>query len=102
MSTRGIIRVQFYGKKVDIYKHYDCYPSGVGRLLLEIFTKEDLLEPNKVIKQIVNELRGEVTLYNPIDIEYMYVIDCNKQTIKCYKVNNYTSPVTKKLVKLDR
>lgn len=68
------------------------------RLLLE--DSKIIEDGNKIVRWILNELDTEVTFYNHIDIEYMYVIDCDKQDIKCYRVNNWGKSMVKKPVDL--
>lgn len=100
MSTKGIIRVKQNGKQVDVYRHYDCYPMGLGTELVEYLDDIQDWYGNRIVKYITEKLGGEVTLYDHVDIEYMYVIDCNKNILKCYKVNNRVKPMKKRLVNL--
>lgn len=102
MGTKGIIRVKQFGKKVDIYRHYDCYPTGLGAELVEYLNSKTRYNGDAIVRYITNELNGEVTFYNHIDIEYMYVIDCDKNTLKCYEVDNLVNPMKKLLVNLEK
>ena len=102
MSTRGIIRVKQNDKQVDVYRHYDCYPMGLGAELVEYLDDIQDWYGNRIVKYITEKLDGEVTLYNHADIEYMYVIDCDKNTLKCYQVNNWDKPMKKRLVNLKK
>lgn len=102
MSTRGIIRVKRNGKQVDIYRHWDCYPTGLGAELVAYLSEIQNWCGNKVVKYITENLDGEITFYNHVDIEYMYIIDCDKNTLKCYQVNNWDKPMKKRLVNLKK
>lgn len=102
MGTRALIRVKQFNKTVNIYKHFDGYPSGLGFHLMRLLLEDSKIinDGNRIVKWILDELDTEVTFYNHIDIEYMYVIDCDKQDIKCYKVNNWGKSMVKKSVDL--
>lgn len=102
MSTRGIIRVKQFGKKVDIYRHWDCYPTGLGAELVAYLSNITEYDGNNIVSYITENLNGEVTFYNHVDIEYMYVINCDKHTLKCYQVNNWDKPIKKRLVNLKK
>lgn len=93
MSTRCCIKViQKLGKKkaeVMLYHHHDGYPEGVGADLVNRSKDFGKAEGKWFIDDVVNSLvkdindEYEVTLYNHVDIEYLYTIDCNKMSIKC-------------------
>ena len=99
MSTRSIVVIRDYwmngSKKVErevtLYHHYDGYPSGVGKFLMEkIYPK--LTRSNIDGKIIANNLikdkddNGfEFTWYTHSDTEYKYVIDVPAKSIHCYK-----------------
>ena len=100
MSTRCIVEIKDYwmcdDKKVEkeltLYHHYDGYPSGVGKFLIEKIYP-DLTRRNNIDGEIIaNKLikdkddNGyEITYYTHSDIEYKYVIDVPARSIYCYK-----------------
>lgn len=96
MSTRCEIHIE--GKKyrgkvpvVKLYHHFDGYPSGVGCDLME-HVYPILQSSNKVTPQgLANELikaewddgyEDAGGIHG--DIEYLYLINIPKKTIKCY------------------
>ena len=96
MSTRCCVKVMrdFENDRkeiVTLYHHHDGYPSGVGFDLLKRSEKWKNGNYPWDIDTIVNSLikddkdEYEYTAYNHSDIEYMYIINCNKKTIKCYE-----------------
>lgn len=105
MSTRCQIRIQDEFRSVDLYHHHDGYPEGVGADLKEYCS----MLPNGKwsywsIRRIANDfLKGELklehcdgtiepdmgyelTLGFHSDIEYAYLIDCEKRTLECRKL----------------
>lgn len=98
MSTRCCIEVvQTFGngegdnrKSCMLYHHHDGYPEGVGMDLKRRFIPDDT-KYSWDIDTIVNSLikdkddEYEFTAFKHGDIEYLYVINCNEQTIKCFK-----------------
>ena len=99
MSTRCCIEVvQTFGngegdnrKSCMLYHHHDGYPEGVGYDLKRRFKPQTTFKSGWDIDCIVNELikdqddEYEFTAFKHGDIEYLYVINCNEQTIKCYE-----------------
>lgn len=101
MSTRCNIRIinKEWNESFMLYHHYDGYPSGVGMDLKHYLkTKEHLPYwsamdfANELIKGVKSEMyeevdnRYEITSSMHGDIEYLYVIDCDKRDFKCYAV----------------
>jgi hypothetical protein len=39
MGTRGIIGYVIRGKRVGSYNHFDCYPEGMGRAIMEFLMR---------------------------------------------------------------
>lgn len=114
MGTRSEIIIKDYWtnkqtggvttKKVKLYHHYDGYPEGVGKFLMrEIYPK--LISSNSMdIDVIANKLLKseedntfELTVYNHVDIEYLYEIDIPKKEIKCWSAHytSWDSPTTR-------
>lgn len=101
MSTRCCIEVvQTFGngegenkiaRECMLYHHHDGYPEGVGMDLKRRFKPQTTFKSGWDIDCIVNELikdqedEYEFTAFKHGDIEYLYVINCNEQTIKCFK-----------------
>lgn len=93
MSTRCQIKVTYLDRSILLYHHFDGYPEGVGF---------DLVKRQKQLKTwngnaIANELVGnkdkddgyEIAFEVHTDLNYWYEIDCNRKTIRCWKVKGY-------------
>ena len=97
MSTRCLVKIVEQDKEIQLYHHHDGYISGVGYDLIKRFLNEETLKleipndiyivANKLIKDLEDEYN--VTVYKHSDIEYLYVIDCDNNTITGYDVNNW-------------
>jgi hypothetical protein len=106
MSTRCQIRIKDEYRSVELYHHHDGYPEGVGADLKEYCSKL----PNDKwsywsIRRITNDfLKGELKLEHcdgtiepdmgyelalgfHSDIEYAYLIDCEKRTLQGFKLS---------------
>lgn len=112
MSTRCNIIIKDYGKKCYLYHHSDGYPEHVGRLLKKFLKdygeKEDVWDGEAIATSLVKEGVSYKTV-SPItgkvedrcddyyhcsiglhgDIEYLYVIDCEKEKLTCYSVSSF-------------
>lgn len=98
MSTRCNIIVKSKSEEVILYHHHDGYPEGVGVALLNKVTP--LLKDNRYyndVEDIVNALikdkdddEYEYTSALHGDIEYIYEIDVDQKTIKCFEYNYST------------
>ena len=105
MSTRCHIRIKEGKTQYMLYHHSDGYPDGVGvdlkKFLAEIegdWDADDIA--NQLVKGGIRHLRYpsvyanekkmcpdmgyEITPCVHGDEEYVYVIDCDAQTLKCY------------------
>lgn len=100
MSTRCIIVIRDYWmnksekieKEITLYHHYDGYPSGVGKFLMDVIYPslistnniDGIIVANKLLKN-KDDTGFEVTWYTHSDIEYKYVIDVPAKSIYCYE-----------------
>lgn len=98
MSTRCIVRVKGkignIKKQVDLYHHHDGYIEGVGFNLINRFYDFGSQSFNfRDITRVVNTLikdnsdEYEFTLYKHTDIEYLYTIDTDNNTLKVQSVS---------------
>lgn len=78
-------------KELKLYHHFDGYPQGVGKFLIEEVTPE-LEHPYITGISIANFLIKhpkddgfELTIGEHPDIEYRYIIDVTSKKIECYK-----------------
>lgn len=99
MSTRCNIIVKNKTEQAILYHHHDGYPEGVGVALLTKVTP--LLKDNRYyndVEDIVNALikdkdddEYEYTAALHGDIEYLYEIDTDAKTIKCFAYDYMTA-----------
>ena len=103
MGTRCVIKIveRYEDRKkpviMNIYHHWDGYPSGVGADLIKI-CEDNYQHSNGVFvfrgaSELANRLvknkddNGyEITQYFHVDIEYLYTVDINLGTITCQHV----------------
>ena len=96
MSTRCNVIIKNATERVQMYHHHDGYPDGVGQDLEEYFKeleKEEVAHTPAAIadylcadeRQDEYEREAETTHLHG-DIEYLYVIDLDDDTINCRKV----------------
>lgn len=106
MSTRACIKIKASirlnddDKKltecvITLYHHCDGYPEGVGKdlkkYLRDVVSKWNWWMPEDIATNLVRgELDGdtgyEVAICEHSDCQYGYVIDCDAQTLTCYKL----------------
>lgn len=117
MGTRSEIIIKDYwidkktgktkGFKVKLYHHYDSYPEGVGKDLMELVYPMLIRSNNTDCDTVANKLlkneedKGyELTVYKHVDIEYLYEIDIPAKKISCFKCHysSWDSP-TNRIIK---
>lgn len=93
MSTRANILLLETGNKLWIYHHSDGYPSYLGDALMKIMQKHkehkwlDIYElANEMIKNEQDD-GFEITNDRHGDIEYIYIINVEEQSIVCRKTS---------------
>lgn len=91
MSTRCQIKITYLDKEVMLYHHHDGYPAGVGYDLVQRQKKLNTWNGDTIINTLVKDKNDEyeVACVVHTDLDYWYEIDCNKRTIRCWKVNGY-------------
>ena len=106
MSTRAHILIKDGDEQVMLYHHHDGYPEGVGRKLKKFLAEQfpkywDVCEiANGLVKgalryprrsllsdkvTIESDMEYEITTGIHGDEAYVYIIDCDKHEIKCYR-----------------
>ena len=107
MSTRAHIRIKDGEDLFQLYHHHDGYPDGVGAMLKDFLKKQykqggwygdnianDLVKGKLTYehtglydgkKYIKSDDEYEITTCIHGDEEYVYVIDCQKKSLKCYR-----------------
>lgn len=94
MSTRCHIKIQksFTPAPIYIYHHCDGYPGGVGSELLHIlkeYSDQDW-NPFDICQSILNyDNSYQVSDGVHGDEDYLYIIDCDMRTLKCYSTYTY-------------
>ena len=93
MSTRCQIKVTYLDRSILLYHHWDGYPEGVGFDLIQRQKQLKTWNGDTIVNELVkNEKEDdgyEVSFLVHTDIEYWYEIDCNRKTIRCWKVKGF-------------
>lgn len=112
MSTRSMIIVKNAFAEVKLYHHCDGYPEGVGFDLMgrfaDSFANLKSIDMKADVENVANELvkdthdRYEITIYNHVDIEYEYIIDCDLCKILCFEIRkDWDTGLTMERKKID-
>lgn len=91
VSTRSQIKISYLHREVLLYHHRDGYPKGVGADLTRRQKELNTWDGNILINNLVKDINDEYEIAYQIhtDIDYWYEIDCNRKTIRCWKVKGY-------------
>lgn len=91
MSTRCQIAVRYLDKEILIYHHHDGYPEGVGVDLVNRQKRLNTWNGSYIINNLIKDTNEEYEIACVVhtDLDYWYEIDCNKHTIRCWKVKGY-------------
>ena len=91
MSTRCQIKVTYLQREVLLYHHYDGYPEGVGFDLISRQKKLKTWNGNVLVNDMVKDAKDEYEVAYQVhtDLDYWYEVDCNRKTIRCWKVKGY-------------
>lgn len=93
MSTRCHILLEKNDSETKfVYHHFDGYPEGVGEELVGLLSRYNM--QNWEPAAIANWLENQDDLYEPDDgihgdEEYVYVIDCDSHTLRCYEYDGF-------------
>ena len=103
MSTRCQIKVTYLQQEVLLYHHWDGYPEGVGFDLIRRQKKLKSWDGNILINKLVKDTTDEYEIAYLIhtDLDYWYEINCDRHTIRCWKVKGYTMSDHTEVVKGD-
>ena len=91
MSTRTQIRifskVENSVKSIDLYHHHDGYPEGVGFDLVTRLSQMRNWYVSEIANTLIKDVKDEyeLTLGNHTDVDYLYEIDTNEQTVTCFR-----------------
>lgn len=96
MSTRCNIVIKDKNNTFYVYHHCDGYPEGVGSFLYrkvnDNLKKGRFCYAEDVVNYLLKDKEDnsyELTSCIHGDIEYLYEIDCQNQTLKCFAVDWY-------------
>ncbi len=91
MSTRCQIKITYLKREVLLYHHWDGYPAGVGCDLTRRQKKLNTWNGNVLINDLVKDTAEEYEISYQVhtDLDYWYEIDCNRKTIRCWKVSGF-------------
>ena len=93
MSTRASIRITEGDGQILLYHHSDGYPEGVGAELKQFLDQKDnwfgwdaerIASGLATMKNKWGIYPYECAICLHGDEEYVYVIDCDKETLTCY------------------
>lgn len=92
MSTRAHIRIVERHETFMLYHHHDGYPEGIGRDLKQFLNAKkwwyaDEIANDLIKQRSIEDDEYEITSCVHGDEEYIYVIDCDNKTLKCYAHN---------------
>lgn len=106
MSTRSnIIIKDREGNAVQLYNHYDSYPSGLGKDLRRVFRNKNkckkwfdtVEECADWLCERIKVVRKEDELGLHADIEYLYVVDISEGILSCRRVCAWRGLVVKEV-----
>lgn len=91
MSTRCQIKITYLQREVLVYQHWDGYPEGVGFDLIKRQKQCKTWDGNILINDLIKDKDAgyEIAYQVHTDLDYWYEIDCNRKTIRCWKVKGY-------------
>ena len=101
MSTRSTTIVRSGDTQMIFFSRYEGYPSCLGKSLKRYLNRVKGWSIEKITKKLSEGIKdksdGYVYKFAPDDkvhdcAEYVYVVDCNKETLVCY-VHNVTEPL---------
>ena len=101
MSIRCQIKITYLRQDVLLYHHHDGYPEGVGRDLIKRRNQLNIWDGNIIVNNLVKDIKDayEISYQVHTDIDYWYEIDCNRKTIRCWKVKGYNLPDHAEVIK---
>ena len=88
MSTRCMVKItDTRESEITLYHHHDGYPEGVGFDLMHRSETWKYWNIDAIANELVKDTSDEyeITVYDHVDSEYVYTIDCKTKTIKCEK-----------------
>lgn len=95
MSTRAHIRIINEDEKVMLYRHRDGYPKDLGISILKYLKRIKEWNVEKIKQKLLKNLkyydvkdlrhRIEETCGMHGDEDYIYIIDAQNKTLKCYR-----------------
>lgn len=93
MSTRCQIKITYLKREVLLYHHWDGYPEAVGLDLIKRQKQLKTWDGNILVDELINNKHKddgyEIAFRIHTDLDFWYEIDCNRKTIRCWKVKGY-------------
>ena len=93
MSTRCQIKITYLQREVLLYHHRDGDPERVGFDLIQRQKQLKTWDGNEIVNELVKKIKKddayEIAFQVHTDLDYWYEIDCNRKTIRCWKVKGY-------------
>ena len=96
MSTRCQIKIRYCNQDILLYHHWDGYPENITRELFKAQRVKGSVKWSWNGDAIVNRLVKdnfddgfEIAFNVHTDLDYWYELDCDRKTLRCWKVNGY-------------
>lgn len=92
MSTRCQIKIRYCNQDILIYHHWDGYPGNIVRGLIRVLKKVKSWNGNEFANKLVKDNFDEgyeIAFNVHTDLDYWYEVNCDRKTIRCWKVNGY-------------
>lgn len=91
MSTRCQIKIRYCNQDILLYHHHDGYPEGVGFDLIKRQKNLKTWNGDIIINSLVKDRNDEyeISYHVHTDLDYWYEIDCDRKTIRIWKVKGY-------------
>lgn len=110
MSTRCQIKIRYCNENILIYHHWDGYPENIVRELIRVLKKVKSWNGVEFVNKLVKENFDdgfELAFNVHTDLDYWYEVNCDRKTIRCWKVKGYLYVMngyvtTKARVNMDR
>ncbi len=103
MSTRCQIKIIYLKPSVLLYQHWDGYPQGVGKDLIQRQKKFNTWNGNLLVNELLKNKRKndgyEIAFEVHTDLDYWYEIDCNRKTIRCWNATGYGLSARAEIIK---
>lgn len=92
MNTRCQIKIRYCNRNILIYHHSDGYPENIVRELIRVLKKVKSWNGDEFANKLVKDNFDdgfEIAFNVHTDLDYWYEVNCDRKTIRCWKVKGY-------------